>query len=240
MPEAEAAEAAATPEAGAADTAITGEAGQAQSSEAGQGGAQTDAGQGADKDKAAEGGAQAEEEAPKGEEGGETSQGAPEKYADFQMPEGYTLEGDMLESVTAFAKAHNLTQEGAQALVDLGAKQAQAIVAQFTTEAQENPVLLAQHWAKTWSEQTTQDAEIGGQNLKANMTAVNRVFATFGSPELGEFLNKTGLAHHPELIRFMHKVGKAVAEDTLVTPSGGQGSKQPGRDPASKLYPSMA
>lgn len=220
----------------AAATSITGEApaGQTQSSEAGQGSASEGEGQGAGKDEAVKDGASADGEDTQAGEGGETTAGAPEQYADFALPDGYQLDSDMLESVTTFAKAHNLTQQQAQGLVDLGAKQAAQIVAQFTAEAQANPVMLASHWASEWSKLTAADAEYGGKNLTTNMAQVAKVFGTFGTPELGEFLNKTGLAHHPELIRFMHRVGKAVGEDTLVTPSGGQGA---GQGDAKKFYP---
>lgn len=145
----------------------------------------------------------------------------------------------MLDGVQTFAKAHNFTQEQAQALVDLGLKQADQIAARFATEAQTSPVPLSDHWAAEWSKQTTADPKLGGANLQGTMALASRVFQTFGTPELATFLNETGIAHHPELIRFMHAVGKAVSEDTLVTPSGGAGAKATGRDPARKLYPGM-
>lgn len=212
---------------------------QPQTPEAGQGEAgDTPAGQGAGDGEAAEGGASAEGETPEGDEGGDAS-GAPEQYAAFNLPEGYELSGEMLDGVTSFAKAHNLNQEQAQAIVDLGAQQAQAIIGQITEQALANPVMLAQHWAGEWSKQTAADAELGGNNLRTTMALATKVFATFATPELGEFLTKTGLAHHPELIRFMHKIGKAVSEDTLVMPQGGQSQEPPGRNPARKLYPGM-
>lgn len=211
------------------------------SSEAGQGTPSADGeGQGAGNDEAPNGGASAEGEAPAGEESQAGAQGAPEQYEAFSLPDGYALEGDMLDSVTAFAKAQNLTQEQAQALVDLGAKQAQAIMGQITEQATANPVMLAEHWAGVWSKQTAEDPEVGGDKLAETVGLGRRVLATFGTPEFAEFLTQTGLAHNLHLVRFMHKVGKAVSEDTLVTPQGGNNNQPPGRDPAKKLYPGMA
>lgn len=175
---------------------------------------------------------------PKDGEGGEAP-GAPEQYATFTVPEGYELSGDMLEGVTTFAKANKLTQEQAQAVVDLGAKQAQALMDQIIGDASKNPVLLAKFHAGQWHEQTVADPEIGGAKLKDTMALATKVLNTFGTPELFTYLTQTGQAHHPELIRLLHKFGGAVSEDTLVTPSGGD-NKGVGRDPAKKLYPSMA
>lgn len=250
-------EANATPAADATasvDTSITGaetaaasseqSGGATQSSEAGQGDVSTDTGQGAGNDSVASGDASAEGADSVGGEGGDSAAGAPEQYAAFSLPDGLELSGEMLDSVTSYAKAHKLTQEQAQGIVDLGAKQAQQIVEHFTQEAITNPVVLSKHWANEWSKQTAADSEIGGANLKPTVALATRVFQTFASPALGDFLNKTGLAHHPELVRFMAKVGAAVSEDTLVTPAGGTSTGPKGGDrdarAASKLYPGMA
>lgn len=229
---AEAAPAAPAPAAAAAPAA------EAQSSEAGQG-----EGQGAGNEKPADAGAPAEGEVKaEGEEGGEAP-GAPEAgYAAFTVPEGIELEGDMLSGLTDLAKAHNLNQSQAQALVDLGVKQANMIAETYQALVAEKPVPLSAAWAAKWSEQTASDPTLGGANLKGTMALATRVFQTFASDEFGTFLNETGLAHHPELIRFMNKVGSAISEDTLVTSQGGQGKStevDPFKRAARKLYGNM-
>ena len=223
-------------------TDLTGAAqgeGDASSSQAGEGEAAGDAaGQGAGSEGSQEGDASKQGEGAKEGEG-EEAQGAPEQYADFTLPEGYELAGDMLESVSAFAKSHNLTQTQAQALVDIGAKQAAMIVEQFAGQATTSPVVAPQHWAGEWSKQTMADPEIGGNNLGSTIDLTARVFKTFGTPELGAFLQSTGLAHHPELVRFMHKVGKAVSEDTLVPQPKTDAPTAKGEGAAKTLYPNM-
>lgn len=212
--------------------------GQQQASGEGEGDAAAAAGQGADAEGAgADAGASVDGDKPADGADG-AAQGAPEQYADFTLPDGMTLEGDMLSGLTALAKAQNLNQAAAQELVNLGVAQASAIAATFTANAEENPVVLPQHHGKIWSEQTAADAELGGKNLEKTMGLAQKVFATFATKELGEFLGKTGLSHHPELIRFMNKVGKAVREDTLVTPGGGSQGKA-AKSAASVLYPDM-
>lgn len=43
----------------------------------------------------------------------------------------------------------------------------------------------------------------------------------FGSPELKQYLNETGLGNHPELVRIFANIGKAMSEDGLVTGNSG-------------------
>ena len=86
-----------TAETGASTAPAGGE--QQQSSETGQG-----EGQGAGNETGDTVAAPNESEAPKGDEGGDAL-GAPEQYADFTVPEDVELKGEMLDGLTAFAKA---------------------------------------------------------------------------------------------------------------------------------------
>lgn len=153
--------------------------------------------------------------------------GAPEEYADFTMPEGVTLDSEMVGQLKEVAKAFDLDQAKAQQLVDLGVQQAQRFV-----EAQAQAV-AAEHSA--WLDATRGDAEIGGDKLVAALADAKRGLDAYGSPALGEFLRETKLNTHPEFIRFFAKIGKTVSEDNFV-PAG----RQAGGDPtnlAERLYP---
>src|SRR5258708_4608855 len=48
----------------------------------------------------------------------QTPTGAPETYADFKVPDGYTLDADVAKEATTIFKALNLGQDQAQQLVD--------------------------------------------------------------------------------------------------------------------------
>lgn len=226
----------AAPEAGAEGAGAEGGTGGQQSSEDGQGGSES-AGQGTGPEGAPAEGADGQG-APAGTVEGAEAQGATE-FTAFTMPDEFRLSDDLLGRVTEFAKTHKLDQTAAQAIVDLGVQQQQAMVAEFAKEALAAPVPLSDHWAQQWSQQTAKDAEIGGPKLQETMGLASRVCSTFATPALVDFLNVTGLCHHPELVRFMHKVGQAISEDTLVVPSGGQQRRQ-ATDAASVLYPNMA
>ena len=149
-------------------------------------------------------------------------EGAPEKY-EFQAGEGVELDAEALKDFEPVARELNLTNEQAQKLVDAypkilaGVQQRQADAWQAQTE----------EWAAT----VKADKEIGGDKLTANLGVAQRALDTFGTPELKEYLNGTGLGNHPELVKAFVKVGKAMSEDGVVT-----GKESGQRSAAEVLY----
>ena len=134
--------------------------------------------------------------------------GAPEKY-EFTFPEGVTVDTDTLQKFEPVLKELGLPNDKAQKLADvlLSVRQAEA-------QAQQ------ERWGeqlKTWESEVRADKEIGGQKFDENLKAAQSALARFGSPELKQLLDSTGLGSHPELIRLCTKIGKAMAEDTIVT-----------------------
>lgn len=148
--------------------------------------------------------------------------GAPEKY-EFTAAEGVDLDTEALKDFEPVARELNLTNEQAQKLVDAypkileGVQQRQAEAWQAQTE----------EWAAT----VKADKEIGGDKLTANLSVAQRALDTFGTPELKEYLNGTGLGNHPELVKAFIKVGKAMSEDGMVT-----GKESGQRSAAEVLY----
>jgi len=160
------------------------------------------------------------------EETGEGSQMAPETYADFVMPEGMEVDVELLSQFEPVFKELNLTQEQAQKLVDIKAQQVEA--------DKQSQVDAFNQLMNDWSEQSKNDKEFGGdkfeESVKTAQTAVNK----FGTPELKQLLEEHGVGNHPEVIRFMYKVGKLTQED--VPGQNGQNSS-PAMDRVSMLYP---
>ena len=137
--------------------------------------------------------------------------GAPEKY-EFTFPEGVAVDTDTLQKFEPVLKELGLPNDKAQKLADvlLSVRQAEA-------QAQQ------ERWGeqlKTWESEVRADKEIGGQKFDENLKAAQSALARFGSPELKQLLDSTGLGSHPELIRLCTKIGKAMAEDTFVPGSG--------------------
>ncbi|EOW1017307.1 peptidase [Enterobacter kobei] len=149
-------------------------------------------------------------------------EGAPEKY-EFTAGEGVELDTEVLKDFEPVARELNLTNEQAQKLVDAypkilaGVQQRQAEAWQKQTEG--------------WAETVKADKEIGGDKLTANLSAAQRALDQFGTPELKEYLNATGLGNHPDLVKTFVKIGKAMSEDGMV-----DGSNQGQRSAAEVLY----
>lgn len=149
-------------------------------------------------------------------------EGAPEKY-EFTAGEGVELDTEALKDFEPVARDLNLTNEQAQKLVDAypkilaGVQQRQAEAWQKQTEG--------------WAETVKADKEIGGDKLTANLSAAQRALDQFGTPELKEYLNATGLGNHPDLVKAFVKIGKAMSEDGMV-----DGSNQGQRSAAEVLY----
>lgn len=149
-------------------------------------------------------------------------EGAPEKY-EFTAGEGVELDADALKDFEPVARDLNLTNEQAQKLVDAypkilaGVQQRQAEAWQKQTEG--------------WAETVKADKEIGGDKLTANLSAAQRALDQFGTPELKEYLNATGLGNHPDLVKTFVKIGKAMSEDGMV-----DGSNQGQLSAAKVLY----
>ncbi|WP_431612846.1 peptidase [Enterobacter chengduensis] len=149
-------------------------------------------------------------------------EGAPEKY-EFKAGEGVELDTEALKDFEPVARDLNLTNEQAQKLVDAypkilaGVQQRQAEAWQAQTEQ--------------WAADVKADKEIGGDKLTANLSAAQRALDLFGTPELKEYLNTTGLGNHPDLVKTFVKIGKAMSEDGMV-----DGSNQGQRSAAEVLY----
>lgn len=144
--------------------------------------------------------------------------GAPEQYAPITAPDGLVVDESAVNDFLPTAKSLNLTQEQLQGLAIYQAEQ--------SVKAQEALV-------KSWDDAIKADKDFGGANYESNKQAALKAVSTFGSPELVEFFNATGLGSHPEIVKAFAKIGKTISEDRFhpETKSGGQKSL------AERMYP---
>lgn len=157
-----------------------------------------------------------------------TPQAAPVEYA-LTLPQDSFLEPSAVERVTAFAKAEHLAPESAQKVLDLAHAEQTALV-----EKQK-----ADYTAKItgWETAVKADPELGGANFSRTLTRTVAVLDRFGDQELKEALKSTGFGNYPALVRFVDKVGAAMANDS---PVGGPSSGSPTpKSDAQALYPNM-
>lgn len=148
------------------------------------------------------------------------------KY-ELTMPEGVELDAELLDAVSSDLKAKGYTRREAQSLAD-----------KFIKVQQEREMKRAADWADTiqkWADDAKADKEIGGDKWEATVVASRRAVDRLGTPALKEYLNATGGGNHPELIRFMAKVGAMIKEDNPPT-GGAEGAGKP-VDPAHVLFP---
>ena len=165
------------------------------------------------------------------------SEGVPEKYT-FEPPENLELSAEDLGKIEAFgdkAREMGLSQQQYQSLIEYDLSRAQ----QLNEEAVEN-------WTKQvdgWKASAKTDKEIGGEKFADNLKVADNAVKQFGDAELRALLkspsieNPTGLAigNHPAVLRFLNRVGKAIADPTLL-----QGDAAPQTEGTlRRMYPSM-
>lgn len=160
-------------------------------------------------------------------DGDKPSDGAPETYEAFTVPEamqGMELDDAATSALGDLFKELGLPQDKAQTAFEklLGIQQALGGTPEQQEQAyQERVVKLNDDWTAACKA----DKDIGGQNWEATTAAISKVMAAAGSPELTEFLTKSALGSHPEMVKFVTRIGRMMSEDVLV--DGGETAKTP-------------
>ena len=163
-----------------------------------------------------------------GKDGKAADADKPIEYTDFTLPEGVEIDTEALAEAKTLFAGEKLPQETAQKMVDLYA----AKVKQYGEAQSARWVQLQQKWVGEFKS----DAEIGGDKLNESVAAAKRAMDKFGTPGLREALAMTGAGNHPEVIRFVARVGKATSEDSLVVASGPSGGT---KSTAEVFYPNQ-
>ena len=155
---------------------------------------------------------------------------APEAYAAFTVPDGMTLDAGLVEAFTPLARELGLDQDKAQKLVTLYAEQTAAKLkaaeqAQLTAVKDQRAAWVAEFKASpTWKE---------------DATFARRAVEQIGDDAAKGLLMGSWLGDHPAMLRFLAKVGRALAEDGAGggSPGGAGGVGKP--DPAALFYSTM-
>jgi len=156
------------------------------------------------------------------------NQDQPITYEDFALPEGIALDSEVMGEFLPFAQELKLDQVGAQKLVDMGSK--------LASKMQQQAIDAWQEQITGWAEQTRNDPDIGGNKLQSTLASGRAALESFGTPAFNQLLKDSGIGNHPEMIRFMNRIGKEVSNDSIVT---GGSSSNAGKTPEQKLYPDM-
>lgn len=147
--------------------------------------------------------------------------GKPEDGYDLsalKAPEGVDLDKNALDKFAPVAEELNLSQDGLQRVSDLYAE----IVKDAAEVQTKNLIEMEDGWMSTINE----DSELGGDDRDAKLKNVARATEKFGTDAFKEMLNTTRYGNHPEMVRFLKRVGDALDEDGVVTSkSAGRGQQ---------------
>jgi hypothetical protein len=155
-------------------------------------------------------------------------EGAPDEYEDFKVADGVELTEEQVNDIKATAKELDLSQEKAQALVD------REVAAR--KEESESQLQVWRDQNNEWKKAARTDKEFGGEKFDESVVAAKAALRRFGNSELSQVLDDYGMGNHPEVIRFLVKVGNSMKEDSM---HNGVGGEQAPTDIADILYPNQ-
>lgn len=188
----------------------------------------------------AEAGGDQKQESKDGKADADKPKGAPEKYESFKLPEGMEIDETAMGEAQTVFKELGLSQDQAQKLIDLQAKHESA-------RAEANQKAFTE-MVGGWLAEAKADKEIGGEKFNEKVNLAKQAIDAFSPTitndkgekvnEFRNFLSMTGAGNHPEMIRFLAKVGEAVANDSVhagraVGPNNGP------LPPERRMYPEM-
>jgi hypothetical protein len=143
------------------------------------------------------------------------AKGVPEKY-DFKIPEGTTIDDEIMGEVSAFAKENNLPMKEAQRIADLGAK--------MLVKQQESRMAEYETIKEGWLTSAKTDKEIGADISKGKDSIAARAFNTIATPEMKEMVDQYGIGNHPEVLRMFYRLAPFMADDKMHMPGSGAGA----------------
>lgn len=155
-------------------------------------------------------------------EGEKPAEAAPIVYETFKVPEGLALDEGVVKDFTAILAEAKAPQEVGQKMIDLYFKEVDKI-GKYQNEV----------WDRTqeqWLNDIRSDAEIGGSRIETVHQTCGAVIERFGNENLRKALTMTGMGNHPEMVRFLNKIGSFL----------GEGKPIPSARPAPAPAPSRA
>lgn len=138
--------------------------------------------------------------------------GAPEKYTDFALPEGFTANEEVMSEASGLFKELNLPQESAQRLVNFYSKNIQ--------EALKAPYDLWQQTKETWLNDLKSNPEIGGKLDEVKTTVAKAIDQNLDPKLAKEFrtaMDFTGAGNHPAFVTAFYKLAQKLTEGTHVS-----------------------
>lgn len=172
----------------------------------------------------------------------EPVKGAPEKYADYKVPDGYTLDPAVKTDADKIFKGLGLNQEQAQSLVDFYTEQ--------TSEAFQAPFKAYQEMTDSWRQESESHPDLQGKlgPGKEVSVRISKLLDGLGDPKLASdfraHMDLTGAGNNQAFIRVLDKVAQRLTEGSHVADKGPAqaGQSRPGEAPAgaaAALWPNL-
>lgn len=118
---------------------------------------------------------------------------------------GEQLDGEDLDKLNQVCKKAGITQKQAQMLFSAYEND----VSDFNQQLQSS----YNQQLQSWRDAVMNDRELGQENFEKTKANIKNVISRFGSSELSDFLNKSGLGYNPDFVRFVNKVGSLISND---------------------------
>lgn len=140
--------------------------------------------------------------------------GAPETYADFTAPEGYTIDKALIDKALPMFKEMGLTQEQAQQLISLQVEREIA--------AAKGPQEAYETLRSDWRKEVLADPTLGANGkllpeVSANIAKVVDSLGPDMAKSFREVMDMTGVGDHPTFVRALNALAVNIAEGKHVT-----------------------
>lgn len=152
---------------------------------------------------------------------------------ELKLPEGFVVDEPAMASFQEYAKTNGLSQDAAQAGLDLFTSQVQAQITKVIADQ-------SAAWKAIndgWKAELETDPDFSGDAKLASLTRIGKLFddPNFGDGgALREAFALTGAGNNPAIVRFLNNVAKVLDEGTVVPGGGPTGNKA--RTPGEILY----
>ena len=144
---------------------------------------------------------------------------------ELKLPEGSHLTQVAVDEIASFAKEQGLSQEAATKLLE----REHGAVETF----KETQLQIFEHKREEWFKEVQSDKELGGDNFKQVAENAKRALNKFAPDSLKTFLAESPYGNHPDLVRLLNNIGKAMQDDKIVL-AGTQ--SPPSASPVDILY----